>query len=153
MMSCDTNILFPAFDKSSAQHEAARSFLAIHARNEKFCLCEQVLMELYGLLRNPVVNRNPLPSPQAVAIIQGLRGNPSWRIVDAGKNRALMNGIWEKAKAPELAYRRIFDLRLAATLRAHGVTDFATRNLKDFQDQGFKRVWNPLTDPANATLA
>jgi len=33
------------------------------------------------------------------------------------------------------------------------VTDFATRNLKDFQDQGFKRVWNPLTDPANSTLA
>jgi uncharacterized protein len=148
MMSCDTNVLFPAFDKSSILHESARSFLSVHARNEKFCLCEQVLMELYGLLRNPVVNRNPLSAPQAVAIIQGLRRNPSWRIVDAGKNRALMNGVWEKAKVPELAYRRIFDLRLAATLRAHGVTDFATRNLKDFHKQGFKRVWNPLTAPS-----
>lgn len=144
MISCDTNILFPAFDKSANMHEQARSFLAIHARNEQFCLCEQVLMELYCLLRNPVVNRSPLSGPDAGCIIHGLRQNPSWRIVDAGKSRAMMDDVWEKASAINLAYRRIFDLRLAATLRAHGVTDFATRNLKDFQEQEFMRVWDPL---------
>jgi hypothetical protein len=33
---------------------------------------------------------------------------------------------------------------LAYSLRHHGVTEFATRNLDHFQDFGFSRVWDPL---------
>jgi predicted nucleic acid-binding protein len=36
------------------------------------------------------------------------------------------------------------DARLALTLRHHGVTEFATSNVKDFEGFGFNRVWNPL---------
>ena len=42
------------------------------------------------------------------------------------------------------ARRRIIDARLALTLRAAGVTDLATRNIKDFTDFGFNRVWDPF---------
>jgi len=41
----------------------------------------------------------------------------------------------------QFAFRRIIDLRLALTLRHHGVTEFATANEKDFQSVGFNRVW------------
>jgi predicted nucleic acid-binding protein len=55
-----------------------------------------------------------------------------------------MDGVWEKAKADGFPFRRIIDLRLALTLKQHGVTEFATSNEKDFADAGFERVWNPL---------
>jgi hypothetical protein len=44
----------------------------------------------------------------------------------------------------DFARRRIYDTRTALSLAAFGVTDFTTVNLKDFQDCGFKKVWNPL---------
>jgi len=36
------------------------------------------------------------------------------------------------------------DARTAISLQLHGVTEFATANVKDFQAFGFSRVWNPL---------
>ena len=42
------------------------------------------------------------------------------------------------------AFRRIIDVRLARTLLHHGVTEFATANVRDFAKLGFERVWNPL---------
>jgi len=56
-----------------------------------------------------------------------------------------METVWSHAAKPKFPYGRIYDARLAATLRHHGVTRFATRNEKDFCDFGFDRVWNPLS--------
>ena len=144
MISCDTNILFPACDSTSAHHDVARSFLADHAGNNAFCLCEQVLMELYCLLRNPVVCRNPMSGPEAAGVIQRFRSNPNWPIVDIIMDSRIMAQVWEQAAGRTFPYRRIFDARLAATLQHHGVTQFATRNQKDFKGTGFDRLWNPL---------
>jgi uncharacterized protein len=33
---------------------------------------------------------------------------------------------------------------IALTLRHHGVSEFATRNVKDFQSFGFAKVWDPI---------
>lgn len=121
----------------------ARAFLDQHRNNDKFCLCEQVLMELYVLLRNPVVCKKPLSAGNAVSVIQSFRSNIHWRIVDVVLDKRIAEMVWKKAAETGFAYRRIFDVRLAATLRRHGVTDFATRNTKDFADLGFSRVWNP----------
>jgi hypothetical protein len=57
-----------------------------------------------------------------------------------------MNQLWELASNPAFPYRRIYDARLALTLRYHGVNEFATRNVKDFQGFGFKKLWNPLAE-------
>ena len=38
----------------------------------------------------------------------------------------------------------MFDARLGFTLRHHGVREFATRNIKDFDGIGFGRVWDPI---------
>jgi hypothetical protein len=55
-----------------------------------------------------------------------------------------MREVWHRAAVPGFARRRIHDLRLAFTLIYNGVTDFYTRNVKDFTDVGFSRLENPL---------
>ncbi len=60
-------------------------------------------------------------------------------------SRDLHAVLWKAAAAPGFARRRIYDLRIALCLQAFGVTDFATANVKHFEDAGFARVWNPLS--------
>ncbi len=146
MTSCDTNILFAVCDADSPRHVKAREFLAQHGADESFCLCEQVLMELYCLLRNPAVCRKPLRAGEAVAVVHRFRSNRFWRVVDVVTGHGVMDRVWQMAGADGFAYRRIFDIRLASTLLHHGVTDFATRNMSDFRDVGFKTVWDPTGD-------
>jgi predicted nucleic acid-binding protein len=104
-------------------------------------LCELVLVELYLLLRNPAVVAKPLSAAAAGVLIQTLRGNPRWRLVE---NAPVMAAAWEHAGRDPFARRKLIDLRLALTLRHHGVTEFATVNTADFRNAGFRRVWNPL---------
>lgn len=145
MTSCDTNILFDALEATRPGHAAARHFLESHRDDSDFALCELVLVELYVLLRNRAVARTPLPSRQTVDIIQTLRSNPRWDVLDyPGPAARIMDATWERAADHAFARRRIFDIRLALTLRHHGVTRFATANVRDFQDFGFDQVWNPL---------
>ena len=143
MTSCDTNVLFQALNADATGHEAALSFLTNHRSNQRFVLCEQVLAELYCLLRNPAASRRALDATMATGVIQQLRSNPAWRLVDVPGDARIMDAVWAAAAQPGMAFRRIFDLRLAATLRHHGVKEFATRNLRDFTVAGFTRVWDP----------
>jgi hypothetical protein len=55
-----------------------------------------------------------------------------------------MKEVLPIAEKEGFARRRIFDVRLTKTLQAHGVTEFATANTKNFEGLGFQRVWNPL---------
>lgn len=143
MICCDTNILFPALEASHANHAPARVFLESQVENPDFALCELVLMEVYVLLRNPVLAARPLNAAAAVRTIDNLRRNPHWMLLDYPGR--LIDEIWEEA-SHSAGYRRIFDIRLALTLRHHGVTEFATANPKDFEGFDFQRVWNPLAD-------
>ena len=144
MISCDTNILYAACNQDAAGHSDARKFLSDNSESSSFVLCEQVLMELYCLLRNPWVSVRPLAASEAVRVIQRFRANPSWRIVDVpSDHRVCMDRVWNAASRNVFAFRRIFDIRLAETLLHHGVEAFATRNLKDFADYGFRRLFDP----------
>ena len=146
MISCDTNILYAACNRDASGHLAARTFLSEHAASPTFVLCEQVLLELYCLLRNPSVTKRPLSAHDAVAVIQRFRSNPRWRIVDVPSDRTRMDKVWKTASGDVFAFRRIFDLRLAETLLYHGVDSFATRNLKDFASCGFARLFDPCAE-------
>ena len=145
LTSCDTNLLFVALEETRPGHAAARRFLEAHAGDAAFALCELVLLELYGLLRNPIAATRPLGPDQAVSLLHQLRSNPVWQVLDyPGPEAGLMPQLWAAASAPGFARRRIYDARLALTLRHHGVTEFATANVKDFEGFGFTRVWNPM---------
>ena len=148
MMSCDTNVLFAVIDSESVYHAAAIAYLNGVRESERFALCELVLVELYGLLRNPAVTKHPLNGAEAARVIHQFRSHPYWLMLDyPGPQAEIMSRLWELAASVDFPYRKVYDARLALTLRHHGVTEFATRNAKDFQGFGFKRVWNPLAEP------
>lgn len=145
MVSCDTNILFIGLEVTRPFHLEARRFLDAQRTNAEFAVCELALLELYVLLRNPVLCGSPLAAPDAVRRIQTLRTNPHWSVMDyPGPTSGIMNEVWHRAAEVHFARRRVFDTRCALTLRHHGITEFATTNVKDFKGFGFARVWNPL---------
>ncbi len=145
MISIDANILLYSYAADSPFHAAARSFLESLSDREDVALSEFILTEFYLLLRNPAVLRNPLAAPDAAAVIGSYRKHPRWKTLGfPPRSRKLHDKLWKQAAARDFARRRIYDIRTALTLTAFGVTDFATLNLKDFQDCGFKKVWNPL---------
>jgi toxin-antitoxin system PIN domain toxin len=142
MISCDTNILLHAFNASSRLNDAAIGFLRSHADDERFAVCELVLVELYVLLRNPAIIPRPLPAERAVSVCRAYRQNRRWNVIDYPGG--LMDEIWQRAAHDAFGRRDIFDARLALTLRYHGVSELATVNVRHFTDYGFDRVWNPL---------
>ncbi len=141
MTSYDTNILFYSLDPSSKWHAAATQFLIHSLEKDRVVICDYVLLELYNLLRNPTVMQKPISAAKAVEIVTRYLKFPA---VIRAENAPIMDEVWQIAARPNIARRRVFDLRLGLTLRHHGVTRFATANTKDFSGLGFEQVWNPL---------
>lgn len=142
VLSIDTNVLLYAQNQDCPENKAAAAFLVECADRTDVAVCELVLMELYQLLRNPSVLMRPLDGAEAAEVCQTFRRNPRWAVIE---NAPVMNDVWVLAATPGIARRRLFDARLALTLRHHGVDEFATRNINDFSDFGFSRVWDPIT--------
>ncbi|MBZ0090010.1 MAG: type II toxin-antitoxin system VapC family toxin [Thermoanaerobaculia bacterium] len=142
MIAVDTNLLFPALEISHADHAGARAFL--EETDAELALSELVLMELYVLVRNPAIARRPLGPKAAVDLVQALRTNPRFRLLDAPEG--IMAEVWAKAAAPGFGRRRVLDARLAVSLLRQGVGELATRNVRDFQGLGLARVFDPLTE-------
>jgi toxin-antitoxin system PIN domain toxin len=140
-VSVDTNILLYAQNADCPENRAALSFIRDLGGRDDVVICELVLVELYLLLRNPAVLAQPLSAGSAVAVCGAYRSNSRWRLVE---NAAVMAAVWASAGAAQFPRRKLIDLRLALTLQHHGVTELATANVRDFQDAGFARVWNPL---------
>jgi uncharacterized protein len=141
MISIDTNIFIYAADPDSKYHKPARNFFK-SIEKEEVVLCELVLIELYMLFRNPAVFIKPYSAQEAVDFCKALKENPRWRTVDYLPE--ISPKIWDWASKTSKEYRALIDARLALTLRYHGVTKFVTANVKDFQEFGFQKVWNPI---------
>jgi len=119
----------------------ARRFLESLAQREDVLVSELMLTEVYLKIRNSRIFSQPYDAPSAAAYCQTFRCHPRWMLVESAP---IMGQVWRLATQPDFAMRRIIDARLALTLTHHGVTEFATANVKDFQEFGFQRVWNPL---------
>lgn len=141
MIGIDTNILAYARLSDSPWHVSAVKFLEALGDNPDVVISEHVLVELYLLLRNEKILSPPLSPAEAVRECSFLREHPRWRLVDSAD---VMGDVWKEAMCDGFPRRRIIDVRLAKSLLAHGVTDFATANTKDFENLGFRKVWNPL---------
>lgn len=140
----DTNLLFYAVNEDSPFHAAAAAFIS-SMDTEDVVISELVLVELYRLLRDTIVCAQPMSAQGAADVIQNFRRHPRWRLVALpAEQRELHDRLWQMAAEYGFSYRRIYDARLALSLMRQGVTDFATVNLRDFQDMGFRRIWNPL---------
>lgn len=141
MQAFDTNLAAYAANVDSPQQQAAAAFIDSLVPSDDVVVCELMLVELFLKLCNAKIFATPMKPAEAVAHCNAYRRNPRWRVVE---NAPVMNSVWEAAARPDFAFRRIIDVRLAATLRHHGVRRFATTNVKDFRGLGFSKVWNPL---------
>jgi len=145
MISIDTNILLPAVEICNADHDSAAAFLDSLQSRDDVAICELILVELYTLLRNPAVLAKPLTANAAVEVCDAFRNHPRWQLIGLPPDgRAFHDAFWPRLRESSFARRRAFDWRVALALVKQGVTEFATVNEKDFQNFGFKRVWNPL---------
>jgi len=143
MVSFDTNLVVYAANADASEQPIAAGFVNSLAGREDVVVCELMLVEVYLKLRNPRILSKPMGAAEAAEVCAALRANANWRLVESAP---VMNEVWQRAAQKEFAFRRIIDCRLALTLKHHGVKEFATTNIKDFQDFGFARVWNPLTN-------
>jgi uncharacterized protein len=146
-ISADTNLFVYAADPDSPMHSKARDFFRANQHDNaesEFVVCELVLIELYMQLRNPAVFKMPYSATEAASYCQALKKNPTWRCVDYEQGVSV--ALWRWASDSTAGFRQVIDARLGLTLRHHGVTDFATANVRDFQQFGFTKVWNPIRD-------
>jgi toxin-antitoxin system PIN domain toxin len=141
MLSFDTNIAVYAANRASHLHESAYAFVGSLGSQRDVAVCELMLVELYLKLRNEKIFAKPLGAAQAAAVCQAYRSNGAWMLIDSAP---IMDEVWRLAATRAFAFRRIIDARLGLTLMHHGVKQFATTNVKDFEGFGFERVWNPL---------
>jgi len=145
VISIDTDLLLFSYCAGSPHHAAAQSFLNSMSQRDDVALSEFVLTEVYLHLRNPAVLVHPLTPEDAVAVIQSYRKHPKWRVLGFPPlSRDIHEELWKLAATPAFPRRRIYDLRIALSLQAFGVTEFATANVRDFENCGFAKVWNPL---------
>lgn len=143
MISADTNLFVYAADPDSPyQEEALRFFEDAAESGQDFVLCELVMVEIYMQLRDPATLLRPYSSEEASAYCRSMLKDTGWRHIDY--DPAISPKLWKWAATAKSGIREIIDARLALTLRHHGVTRFATANVKHFQDFGFTEVWNPL---------
>lgn len=143
MISFDTNLVIYAANSRAPEQPAAEAFLQALGTRRDVVICELMLVETYLKLRNASILRYPLDAPKAAAYCKTLRNNANWTLIESAP---VMEKVWQLAGDKNFAIRRIIDARLALTLRHHGVTEFATTNIKDFKSFGFHRVWNPLKE-------
>ncbi len=145
MILIDTNILLPAVESTNAAHQAAAAFLESLRDRDDVAISEFVLLELYCLLRNPVVFAKPLSATVAVDVCEAFRRHPRWQVIGfPHESRPFHDLYWPRMRDNDFARHRAFDWRLALSLILQGVTEFATVNTKEFGGFGFARVWNPF---------
>lgn len=144
MKSGDTNLLLYAMNRGCAEHAAAKAWLEkALAEPREWIFADQVLFELYRLLRHPKVTAKPLTAKAALAQIAWFREETGF--LHCGYDESRWAGVMEAlAKQGKRSGLLVHDAVLAETLRAQGVTQFYTRNPKDFASFGFFEVVNPL---------
>jgi hypothetical protein len=99
-----------AYSSDPPFHSGALGFVKSLAEDPEVLLSEFSLVELYRLLRNPVVSKKPLSAPDAVEIIGSYRNHPSSR--GRISTRRLRRAPWLT-----LAVRGPAEFRLSADFR------------------------------------
>src|SRR5438874_1071614 len=130
MLSFDTNLVVYAANADAPEQASAADFINSLGMRQDVVICELMLVEVYLKLRNPRILRQPMEAAPARAYCEVLRANAHWFLVESAP---VMAEVWRRAAHSTFAFRRIIDVRLALTLQHHGVKEFATSNLKDFE--------------------
>ena len=143
MKSADTNVVFYSLNADCPEHPVCRALIdGALASPQDWIIADQIWFELYRLMRSPSILERPLSASEASRTIDWYRNRSGWaHCAWEPFLMEKMQPLWQKDSFPS---RRTFDLVLALTLKAQGVTEFYTRNTKDFEELGFFTVIDPL---------
>jgi len=143
MKSFDTNLLFYAVNQDAKEHKKAIGFIQEALKHpRKWIVADQVYFEIYRLLRNPIVLGKPLNATDAASIIRFYRMESGF--LHCAFESEFMEEVLKTMEKHDFPASRTFDLILAATLKRNGVTEFYTKNRKDFLDFNWFKVFDPL---------
>jgi predicted nucleic acid-binding protein len=143
LCSLDTNVLLYAANEDAAEHAVCQELIrSVVSAPEDWVIADQVYFELYVALRNPKVMERPMSAAEASNHVSTVRNELG--IMHCGYLPVCWNQAIRAMKADDFPFRRTHDTVLAATLVAHGVKVFYTRNTKDFLAAGFDQVVNPV---------
>lgn len=143
MNSVDTNVLVHALDGDSPLHEACLPvYQRLMRERNGWVVADQVLFELYRLLRNPVVFQHPLTTARAARVIEQIRDR-SGALHCAYEARHWPKVLDLLRRFPDRKGVLVFDAVLAVALHGRGVTTFYTRNSRDFGAFGLFEVIDP----------
>jgi predicted nucleic acid-binding protein len=125
----DTNILVYASVRDDARHEACKRLLRNSTRTLN--ISAQILTEFYSIVTNPRRVSLPFEPSEAIAFIQALLSVGHVAVLPISSDvphRLLALLRTTDARGPE-----VFDLQIAATMLASGLTKLFTYNLRDFR--------------------
>ena len=111
-------------------------------------IADQVWFELYRLLRNPAVLKNPLTSGTAIAAVDWYRQKSGW--LHCAWETDFMDQAKPWLQQASFPLCRTYDLTLAITLKSNGVRQFYTHNAKDFADFGFFDLVDPVVSTSQS---
>ena len=143
MNSLDTNILIYASNQDVPEYAKAQRLVGeLLAAAGDWIIADQVLIEFYRALRNPVVFQRPASASDAWGMVNFYRE-------EAGCQRCCFElEMWHRLErhlqSNRFEAKRTFDAVLAVTLISNTVDVFYTRNTRDFRGFGFRSIVNPI---------
>ena len=139
MTSFDAGILWSAVVAAAPRHAEAHALVERFAGSRDVVVSEQTLIALYARLAAEGAG-------SAARVIDWIRRNPAWRLVDVQSDRVQMNAVWEAVLAHGEDVATIARRRLVQTLRRNGVTTFFTEEAAAFRQLGFDAAVDPYAE-------
>jgi hypothetical protein len=140
----DANVLFYAYDASSAHHEACRDWLerALNA-DEPVGFAWQTVLAFVRIATNPRAVRAPLAGPDACAIVTGWFDRPQTVIVEPGDR--YWSILQDQMVRARISGPLVTDAALAALALEHGATLCSTD--RDFRRFDGLKLFDPTQGP------
>ncbi len=139
----DSNILVYAYDKSSANHEQAKTIMDKAFRQEiEAYLSPQVLYEFFTVITNPKKASSPMNPNDAADLCLDLW--ESYEIEKICPTAVASIDVFKLSKERNLSGTRIFDCVLAVTAKENNIDIIYTENVKDFKNYTFIKTLNPF---------
>ena len=145
----DTNILLRAAEPSDDHHPVTiEAVAALRARGDTLCLVPQNFYEFWVVSTRPLPNNGRGRTPTEVAAeLAFLKA----RFSVLGDTPAVL-AEWEKLVTTHAVIgKTAHDTRMAAAMKAHGITHILTFNTDDFKRYPGITVLDPKTIAASAT--
>ena len=142
MRALDTNVLVYAAQARSSHHVTAIKVLKDCAEGgEPWAIPWPCLYEFLRVVTHPLLTTHAISLKQAWKILSSLLDSPSLQLLsETNRHREILKDILQ---THDVSGNLIFDARIAALLKEHGIDEIITAD-QDFYRFSFLKVHNPF---------